>query len=136
MSANYGQKKNRTSIWRAWLVSERQNYKKFMSILKSFKKSINWVVSESSSLKNRIYNDLTPRKLNRKNLPRGHSYHFHHWFCFGQYMYHFFPTLKCYIMKDLHFVIAKWDKCKMIERNSMIKCQKSVEIVYNHLIYA
>ena len=68
-------------------------------------------------------------KLNRKNIPRGDNYHFYHWFCSSQYLYHFFPTLTCSVIKNLHSVIAKWDECIMIERNSMIKCQKSEEII-------
>ena len=39
-------------------------------------------------------------------------------------------------MKDVQSVIAKWDKCKMIERKSMVKYPKSEEIIYNHLFYA
>ena len=41
------------------------------------------------------------------------------------YLLFFFTTMKCHVMKNLHFVVTKWDKCKMIERNSMIKSQKS-----------
>ena len=46
-----GKKKTAHRFDTPWLISKRQNYKKSMSILKSFKKSIIWVVSENFSSK-------------------------------------------------------------------------------------
>ena len=63
-STNYGQKKTAHRFDVPWLVSKRQNYKKSMSILKSFKKSIIWVVSESSSSKTLKVTTILSKNVN------------------------------------------------------------------------
>ena len=72
-----------------------------------------------------IQTDMTHWNLSKRNLPRELSYYLCYYFCLGQCLCLFLCTLNCKLIWGNSSVTGKGQKCKKIEKYSILMRLKS-----------